>query len=152
MIKSLIGIRLRSAIGGVLSSNGKRRPSVGKAILFSILFLYLGVVFAGLFTMMALGLGTILLPRGGGALYFGLFMAVTFSVVFVFSANFPWFHVHLKIPLSHYPIQQLLIHLFVRIPFCHNFCDVNNFLALSIFNKFLIFSMWFTTPPTEFLA
>lgn len=85
MIKTLIGIRLRSVIAGAFSNKGKRRLSPGKIILFSVLFLYLGAVFAGLSAVMAMGLGAILLPLGARGLYFGLFMAVTFSLVFILS-------------------------------------------------------------------
>ncbi|MBQ8584312.1 MAG: hypothetical protein IJ488_06885 [Clostridia bacterium] len=87
MIKTLIGLRLRqtlSSLGGK-KKDGTRKPlSVPKLILYGILYLYVIVVFAGMFTLMALGMASVMIPAGLDNLYFALFMLISFMVIFVF--------------------------------------------------------------------
>ncbi len=87
MIKTLMGLRLRqtlSSLGGK-KKDGTRKPlSVSKLILFGILYLYVIVFFAGTFTLMALGMASVMIPAGLDSLYFALFMLVSFMLIFVF--------------------------------------------------------------------
>ena len=88
MIGKLISIRLRALVnvmGGKKKDGTVSRPSVGKLILLGILFLYLGATFAGLFTLLAIGFGITLLPIGHGGMYYGMFIIIAFSMVFIFS-------------------------------------------------------------------
>ncbi len=88
MIKTLLSIRLRSAFA---SMRGKKKdgtvgkPSTGKIILFAVLYLYLALVFLGLFTMLALSFAPMTVGVGLDAMYYGIFMLVGFSFVFIFS-------------------------------------------------------------------
>ena len=85
MIKSLLKIRLRSAISGMFKSKkADGKISVGRVILFSFLFLYLAAVFVGLAFMMAFALGSILIGQSS-EIYFGIFLLAAFSVIFVLS-------------------------------------------------------------------
>ncbi len=89
MILKLIKIRL----GGLVSSSvmGKKKSgtqakiSKGKLALFVFLYIYIAVIFASLAWIMADGIGKILIPFGFSQIYFGLFTAVSFSVVFILS-------------------------------------------------------------------
>ncbi len=88
MIKRLVGIRLSSLIASAKSKKtGGAKASLSplKIILFSLLFLYLGGVFVLLFTMMAISFGSMMIPLGQDSMYYGMFMLIGFSVVFVFS-------------------------------------------------------------------
>ena len=88
MIKRLVGIRLSSLVSSMKSkkADGTKKPlPVWKILLFALLFLYLGGAFVFLFTMMAIGFGMLLIPNGQDAMYYGMFMLIAFSVVFIFS-------------------------------------------------------------------
>ena len=88
MIGKLVRIRLRALFAATKSKKaggGKSALSPLKIILFSLLFLYLGGVFVLMFTMMALGLGSVMIPQGQDGMYYGMFMLIAFSVVFIFS-------------------------------------------------------------------
>ena len=86
MIKNLLSIRLRSAFAAMKNrggANGKR--SIGRGALFAVLYLYLAVTVLGIFAYTAFTVASVTLPAGMDAMYFGLFMLVGFSVVFIFS-------------------------------------------------------------------
>jgi len=86
MIKTLLSIRLRSALA---STQGRKKdgtvakPTKGKLILFAVLYLYLAVIFLGLFTLYAAALAPILVESGQDTMYFGIFTVVAFSVIFI---------------------------------------------------------------------
>ncbi len=88
MIKTLISIRLRSALRSLV---GKRKDgtaaklSKGRIIGFGILYLYVFIVFAALFSLMAFSTAALMIPLGLDWLYFALFMLIAFSLVFIFS-------------------------------------------------------------------
>ena len=88
MIKTLIALRLRSAFASVVGRDKKSgkitRPSVGKIIAFSVLYLYVALFFVGTFALMSLSLASLTLPLGLDWLYFALFILITFMVIFVF--------------------------------------------------------------------
>ncbi len=87
MIKTLLSVRLRSALSAM---NGKRKDgsvakmSKGKMALFGLLYLYVAVVFLALFSMLAFGTAPVLVSLGLDAMYFGIFMLMGFSLVFIF--------------------------------------------------------------------
>ncbi len=88
MIRTLLSIRLRSTFASFMGKSKDGKPaklSVGKIVLISVLMLYIGVTFIGLFTMMALSMGQFYIPSGDHGMYFGLFMLIGFSMVFIFS-------------------------------------------------------------------
>ena len=88
MIKQLISIRLRSlmsSMGGKKKDGTVAKLSVGKIILFAVLYLYLAAVFVGLFTFLAIGMGITMIPTGQDAMYYGMFVLIGFSMVFIFS-------------------------------------------------------------------
>ena len=88
MIKTLLSIRMRAAFA---SMQGKRKdgavakPSAGRAVLFAVLYLYVAAVFLGLFTMVALSLAPLMIGAGLDSMYFGIFILLGFSLVFIFS-------------------------------------------------------------------
>ena len=88
MIGRLIAIRLRSlvtAVGGKRKDGTVSRPSVWKLLLLGILFLWLGATFVGLFTLLAIGMGMTMLPLGQGDMFYGMFVIISFSLVFILS-------------------------------------------------------------------
>ncbi len=89
MIKELVKIRLLSMTSSLLirkSKDGsKTKISGAKAALYALLYLYVTLVFAALATMIACSLGSVFLPLGFDSLYFGLFITVAITLVFVFS-------------------------------------------------------------------
>lgn len=88
MIKALISIRLRSAAKALIGKKkdgSAAKPSVGRIVGFSILYLYVFVVFVALFSLMALGMASVMIPLGLDYLYFAIFMLISFSLVFIFS-------------------------------------------------------------------
>lgn len=82
MLKTLIKIRLQGILLRQTTSSKKKGSSVGKFILYGLLFAYLGVVFIGMFGMMFYALIEPLQIMGIEWLYFAL-MAL-FIVVFCF--------------------------------------------------------------------
>ena len=88
MIRTLLALRLRATFASFKGRSKDGKPaklSAGKIVLVSILMLYLGVTFIGLFTLMAVSMGMFYIPAGDYAMYFGLFMLIGFSMVFIFS-------------------------------------------------------------------
>ncbi len=88
MIGTLLKLRLRSALGTITSGNkknGKERISRGRVILIALLYLYLVVVFGGLFTTLAFSMAPVLISAGLDWFYFSAFMIMAFAVVFIFS-------------------------------------------------------------------
>ncbi len=86
MIKSLLKIRLKSIICGMLmgGKRGTAKKSIGRAVLFSFLYLYLGFALVLFSSLMAISLGSVLIPMGASWLYFAMFSLVTVSFVFFF--------------------------------------------------------------------
>ena len=88
MIKTLMSIRFR-ALFTSMQGKGKdgkpRKVSPWKVILIAFLLLYFGGVFAILFTGMAITMGQFYLPLGNDGMYYGMFMLIGFSMVFIFS-------------------------------------------------------------------
>ena len=88
MIKRLVGVRLSSFLSTVKlkkTGGGKASLSWPKIILLSILFLCLGAMFVLMFTALAWSLGILMLPLGLDGMYYGIFMLIAFSLVFIFS-------------------------------------------------------------------
>ena len=85
MIKKLVSVRLASLftalIGGV---GGGKSVSVGKKILFALLWAYVGAVFLGMSVFMAIFMGRALVPVGYATIYLALFASATFLVIFIF--------------------------------------------------------------------
>ena len=88
MIKTLLGIRLRSAlinlIGGK-SKNGKSRVSTGRVIAVVIAYLYVIAVFGGMFSLLAAFTAPLMISAGLDWFYFAMFTVVAFAMVFVLS-------------------------------------------------------------------
>ena len=86
MIKSLLAIRLRSLFNSMSGKNKEgKRASFAKRILLAVLFAYLALVFIGISTLMAVGMAMYMLPLEMDAMYFGVFMLATFSIIFFLS-------------------------------------------------------------------
>ena len=89
MIKRLIAIRLKgasaSALGGKDKNGNLKSVPKGKIIGFGLLYAFLALVFLGLIFSMAAPVAMILLPLGGENLYFGIFMLLSITFIFVFS-------------------------------------------------------------------
>ena len=86
MIKNLLSIRLRSTFAAMKNRGGASgKSSVGRGVLFAVLYLYLAVTFLGIFSYMAFTLASATVAAGLDAMYFGMFMLVSFSVVFILS-------------------------------------------------------------------
>lgn len=86
MIKTLISIRLRSLLS---SLTGKRKSenkaSVGRIVLMAFLYVYLIAVFLGMFTFMAIGMASVMIPIGLDWFYFAAFISLAFAFIFIFS-------------------------------------------------------------------
>ncbi len=88
MIKTLLGIRLRSVFGSITSGkkrNGKETVSKGKILLITLVYIYLIAVFGGLFSLLAYNMAPIMIALGLDWFYFAAFSIIAFAVVFVFS-------------------------------------------------------------------
>lgn len=85
MIKTLIGVRLSALVSAFGGGNAQKKSSLGRAILFGVLYAYVAVVFVGFSVLMAITLGGALVPIGAGKLYMALFATVAFAVLFVMS-------------------------------------------------------------------
>ena len=90
MIKRLISLRLRHAFIGTLTGkdkNGKPKAtlSTGRIVGYTILYAFLALFFLFAVFSMAMGLGMLLVPAGAAASYFGLFMLLSLSAIFIFS-------------------------------------------------------------------
>jgi ABC-2 type transport system permease protein len=88
MIKTLIGIRLRSALSGILGGrqkNGKKNSGRGKIIAFIIAYVYLIAVFGGLFSFYATAAAPVLIAAKLDWFYFAMFTVIAFAMTFVLS-------------------------------------------------------------------
>ena len=85
MIKTLVGVRLSAFSSSLMGKRSEKKPSVGKIILFALLYAYVAIVFLGLSVLMAITMGMALLPLGAGALYLAIFASATFAILFVMS-------------------------------------------------------------------
>lgn len=85
MIKTLLGVRLRSLAASLSGKRGEKKSSIGKTALFVFLYAYLAVVFVGLSVLMAMAMGNALISLDGGRLYLALFASATFAALFVIS-------------------------------------------------------------------
>ena len=90
MIKRLISLRLRHTFIGTLlgkDKNGKPKAtlSTGRIVGYTILYAFLALLFLFAVFSMAVGLGMLLIPAGAAGSYFGLFMIISLSVIFIFS-------------------------------------------------------------------
>ncbi len=89
MVKKLLGIRLRgtfvSALGGKDKKGNPKPISKGRVLGIGLVYAFLAIVFLGLIFTFAAPMAMILVPLGGDNLYFGIFMLVSLSVVFIFS-------------------------------------------------------------------
>ncbi len=90
MLKLLLKVRMLSWLA-YLSGSGPRgafknkKSGKGKALLFGLLYLYLAVVFVGMFYAMFSMLAPVFHEAGLGWFYFCLFLMVAFALMFVFS-------------------------------------------------------------------
>jgi ABC-2 type transport system permease protein len=88
MIKSLIGIRLRSAFFSFLSGKDKngnvKLVSGGKIALYTLLYAFIILSFLFLMFTSAISSALLLIPAAE-ELYFGLFMILSFTVLFFLS-------------------------------------------------------------------
>ena len=88
MVKLLVKNRLAGLFGSMFSRGKKgsvKKASVGRKILFSLLYAYVAIVFIGLAVSMAIGLGLLMIPNGAPRLYFSAFIMATLTITFVLS-------------------------------------------------------------------
>ncbi len=90
MIKRLISIRLRAAFLGTLTGkdkngNPKGQISTGRIVGYTLLYTFLALIFLFAVFSMAMGAGVLLLPAGAADCYFGIFMLLSLTVIFIFS-------------------------------------------------------------------
>ena len=89
MVKKLLSIRLRAtflaAVSGKSKNGEEARVSKKKIALFAFLYAFLAIMFFALVFLLAFPLGTVLIANGGENLYFGLFMILSFTAVFMLS-------------------------------------------------------------------
>ncbi len=89
MVFELIKIRLSgllsTLITGKKTKNTRSKISKGKTLIYIILFAYIAVIFAGMATLYASLIGSLLIPYGFERVYFGLFSFLAFTLVFLLS-------------------------------------------------------------------
>ncbi len=89
MIAKLIRIRfgtlISSLIVGKKNRNSTTKISKGKLVLFIMAYLYIAVIFAGIFTFMAYSLVSSFIASGFDSVYFGLFSVAAFTAIFILS-------------------------------------------------------------------
>ncbi len=85
MIKTLVRVRLSALSTSLMGKSGEKKPTVGKTVLFLLLYAYVALVFLGLSVLMAITMGTALVPIGGGSLYLAVFASAGFAVLFIMS-------------------------------------------------------------------
>lgn len=88
MIGKLLGIRLRSfvsSLGGRSKRGEYKPPSVGRIVVLSLLLLYLVGTFAMLATTVAIALLSVSDLLGAPWLFFAMYAALPFAVIFMFS-------------------------------------------------------------------
>lgn len=88
MIGKLLGLRIRAFLGS-FNRRGKsgdyQKPSVGRLVLISLVFLYLVGIFAFLFTSMAITMQASVSILGAPWIYFAVYALLPFAVIFTFS-------------------------------------------------------------------
>ncbi len=84
MIKVLLKNRLLGVLNSMMGKN-KAGKGQGRAVLFIILYAYLGVAMLFLSTTMSFSLSAILLPAGLDWFYFAAFMLASLTILFVLS-------------------------------------------------------------------
>ncbi len=89
MISELIKIKFSGMIS-TAASGGKKgalsgKPSKGKLLLFAALYLYLALFFVAFASFFAYSMGRVFIPFGFESFYFGIFITVAFTLVFVLS-------------------------------------------------------------------
>ena len=87
MIKILVKNRLSALFGTAVSKgrDGAVKAGKGRILLFSLLYLLLISLFAGMSVIGAVTLGFVLIPIGASWLYFAIFFLVSFTLIFVLS-------------------------------------------------------------------
>jgi len=88
MVKLLLKNRFASLLSsiGVKQKDGSiKKASVGKIILFAILYLYIIAAFLFLSVSMSASMSMILIPQGYSWLYYAIFTIATFSLIFILS-------------------------------------------------------------------
>ena len=86
MIKTLLSVRLRSLFSSLSGKKkSENKASVGRIVLMAFLYVYLIAVFLAMFTFMAIGMASVMVPAGLDWLYFALFISLAFAFIFIFS-------------------------------------------------------------------
>lgn len=89
MIKRLLTIRLRGAflgaVGGKDKNGNAKEVSAAKICLYTLLYAFIAVIFFAFVFIMATPLAAVLISNGGETLYFGIFMLLSFTAIFVLS-------------------------------------------------------------------
>ena len=88
MIKTLLSVRLRSALSGLSATkkkDGSSRVGKGRIIALSLAYLYVIVVLGGMFTLQALSMAPVLIAAGLDWFYFAAFTTIAFAMVFLLS-------------------------------------------------------------------
>lgn len=89
MIKRLLAVRLRgaflSAVGGKDKKGNPQSVSGAKIAGYAFIYAFLALVFLALVFTFAAPLAMILIPMGAESMYFGIFMLLSLSVIFIFS-------------------------------------------------------------------
>ncbi len=89
MIKRLLAIRLRGTFMAAMSGKDKngnpKAVSKGKILLFSLIYTVLGLCVLYLSFFFSVSIAGVLVAGGAEAVYYGIFMIISFSVVFLLS-------------------------------------------------------------------
>lgn len=88
MVKLLVKNRLAGLFGSMFSRGKKgsvKKASVGRKILFSLLYAYVAIVFLGLAIYTSVALGLFMIPLGAPRLYFAVFIMASLTITFVLS-------------------------------------------------------------------
>ena len=89
MIKRLLSIRLRgtflAAVGGKDKNGNPKSVSKARIAVYAFLYAFLALTFIGLIFTFAAPLAMILLPLGGEDMYFGVFILLSLTAIFIFS-------------------------------------------------------------------
>ncbi len=90
MIKNLIAIRLRATFLGSMTGKDKNgnpngQISAGRIVGYTLLYAFIALLFLFIIAASALGAGILFIPQGMADIYFGIFMTVSLTVIFIFS-------------------------------------------------------------------
>ena len=88
MIKQLLSLRLRAVLSGTVGGKKKRSDkgvSKGKIILISLVYLYVLLIFGGMFCGLAILTAPLMIAAGLDWFYFAIFNVIAFALVFIFS-------------------------------------------------------------------